>query len=902
MASKIWKRRRLALLTHLLGGGKLSTRQKDRRRVLLRLEELESRLTPSSMFSITGGSAVEPTGSGTASIQFTVTRSGGANSQVTIGYTTVDGSATANRDYLPTTGTVTFPAGATTEPIDVPIFDNGVYNNPNLTFSVELTGITNVQGPPATFGAQNNAVSTSSPVSVTVADVNGDGKPDLVVTYFFNDSVSVLLNTTAPGAATPTFAAPVNTSAGLYPNTAAVADVNGDGLPDLVVLNQGDGGGYVSVLLNTTANGVLSFAPPSSQSTFAIGSNPTSLAVADLNGDGAPDLVVSSGYATGTVTVLLNTTTKGATAPSFSASTYSVGAYPNSVAAADLNGDGKPDLVVANGGSGDVSVLANTTTAGVLSFAPPQTLAVGSIPVSVAVADLNGDGAPDLVVANYWDDTVSVLVNTTAPGSTTPTFASQTTFAVGSYPASVAVADLNGDGKPDIVVANSKYDNYSISVLLNTTTPGAAAPTFAPQATIATTPAPLSVVTADLNGDGAPDLVITASYGQGDPFVATLTNTTVLDVPQTITQPTAVGTIIESDPPPTVQFNAASETVDASTGVFSITVGLSAVSGADTTIPFTLSGTAVNGTDYIITTASPLVIPAGQTTGTISGTLFNDSSSNATKTLTFTLGTPTNATLGAATTNTLTIQDSSAVGILTLAPDGFQVTNNVPRVAVGVPFQQGGYFTDASNEPVTAVITWGDGSITTAPVVVANQVGRFVTNHVYTQQGSYPLSAVIEDGQGQIVAAGALSGPVQVVPDPFGPVNVVFGVPGQTVTQFVTDPSTGTIIEISLTVPAGDPAGGYLLVTQLIGAQPTGAYVTENIASFDIRQFDLPADATATVTLIVSGGLPTGTTGQLFFLDQANPANPMQQPFQGRRSSLTGRTCGSASISSPRPN
>ncbi len=107
------------------------------------------------------------------------------------------------------------------------------------------------------------------------------------------------------------------------------------------------------------------------------------------------------------------------------------------------------------------------------SFAPQQTFATGSQPILVTVADVNGDGLPDLIVANYGDNTVSVLVNTTAPGAITPSFATQQTFATGSSPLAVTVADINGDGKPDVISAN--VGDHTVSVLLNTTAPGSTA-------------------------------------------------------------------------------------------------------------------------------------------------------------------------------------------------------------------------------------------------------------------------------------------------------------------------------------------------------------------------------------------------------------------------------------------
>ena len=140
-------------------------------------------------------------------MDFTVTRSGNLTSQITVGYTTVAGTAQPNTDFTPTTGTTTIASGSATATIGIPIFNDGVYNNPGLTFSVELTGITNVVGPPVTLAAQTDFATGSQPVSVTAADLNGDGKPDLIVANVISNTVSVLLNTTAPGATTPSFAA-----------------------------------------------------------------------------------------------------------------------------------------------------------------------------------------------------------------------------------------------------------------------------------------------------------------------------------------------------------------------------------------------------------------------------------------------------------------------------------------------------------------------------------------------------------------------------------------------------------------------------------------------------------------------------------------------------------------------
>src|SRR5439155_26327119 len=141
------------------------------------------------------------------------------------------------------------------------------------------------------------------------------------------------------------------------------------------------------------------------------------------------------------------------------------------------------------------------------SFTPHQTFATRSNPSSVSVGDVKGDGKLDVAVANMTANCVSVLLNETANGSALPDFALQNTFDAGSLPFSMALADLNGDGKLDFAVANGSSNN--VSVLLNQTSPGNSTPSFDPQQTFATGSSPRTVVVGDVNGDGKPDLAVT---------------------------------------------------------------------------------------------------------------------------------------------------------------------------------------------------------------------------------------------------------------------------------------------------------------------------------------------------------------------------------------------------------
>ncbi|HWM64009.1 MAG TPA: FG-GAP-like repeat-containing protein [Solirubrobacterales bacterium] len=386
-----------------------------------------------------------------------------------------------------------------------------VFSNTGRAYVSVLMNTTAPGSASASFAPKQDFATGQNSNSLKATDINGDGRRDLVVATGVDDCVSVLLNTMAPGASTPSFAPhqcfPVQ---GINPRSVATADINDDGRPDLIVASQGIP--WVSVLLNTTAPGATtpSFAPQQVVPNLPSGFK-ESVTAADLNGDGKPDLVVTN-FGGAIVSVLFNTTPAGAGTASFSTPQNIKSAEFETlwwVTTTDVNGDGRPDLIVANNTvDGKVSVLLNATVAPMAaapSFAAEQSFAAGDAPSAVGSADLNGDGRPDLLVANEGEDTASVLLNTTAPGATTPSFAAEQSFATGDAPSAVGSTDLIGDGKPDLIAANEGED--TASVLLNTTAPGATTPSFAAEQSFATGDAPSAVGSTDLNGDGSPDLI-----------------------------------------------------------------------------------------------------------------------------------------------------------------------------------------------------------------------------------------------------------------------------------------------------------------------------------------------------------------------------------------------------------
>ncbi|BAY76729.1 hemolysin-type calcium-binding region [Nostoc linckia NIES-25] len=226
-------------------------------------------------------------------------------------------------------------------------------------------------------------------------------------------------------------------------------------------------------------------------SNFTVGTGPISIAVGDFNGDSNLDLVAANSTSN-KVSVLLGNGTGGFGA----ASNFTVGTSPQSVTVGDFNGDGNLDLVAANSTSNNVSVLLGNGTGG---FDIATNFSAGTNPQSVTVGDFNGDGNLDLAVTNRTTSKVSVLL-----GDGTGSFGNPTNFTVGTNPQSVTVADFNGDGNLDLAVANK--NSNKVSVLL-----GDGTGSFGTASNFTVGTGPQSVTVGDFNGDGKLDLV-TANY------------------------------------------------------------------------------------------------------------------------------------------------------------------------------------------------------------------------------------------------------------------------------------------------------------------------------------------------------------------------------------------------------
>jgi len=425
------------------------------------------------------------------------------------------------------------------------------------------------------FGAGDGTFPTSVryllgslPLYVLATDVDFDGNPDIVIgsghpdglapSLYDPDELSILF-----GNGDGTFYGPraIPVAAGSYTSSMAAGDFNGDGRPDIAltapdgatqVLLQQSGGGFQTATIASGGYGIVAkdfngdskldlvvAAGPSNSVLFAAGNgngtfqNPVTIATGlpsnsvdagDLNGDGKLDLVTASGSSF--VTVLLGNGNGTFQSPK----TVSGFANPVDAKLADLNGDGKLDMVVVNGATLDssgnsqpgagISILLGK---GDGTFQQPVTLSAGGLPTRAFIADVNRDGKPDILVvtedANTFTSEIAVFLNAGNGTFSAPA------FIVTLYGTDLAVADLNNDGSPDLLI--TRGTNINASYML-----GNGDGTFQPEVFLSVGQEAGSVLAADFNGDGKVDAAVAASFNPTTAdYVAVLTNVTAAGAP-----------------------------------------------------------------------------------------------------------------------------------------------------------------------------------------------------------------------------------------------------------------------------------------------------------------------------------------------------------------------------------
>ncbi len=368
------------------------------------------------------------------------------------------------------------------------------------------------------FGAPTGAATDlGNAAGSTFADVNGDGRLDAIVTMDGSYQVSVMLGAGGGfGPATAYDLGPLDgppVISGTSGGQVVTEDVNGDGRLDLIVSDQGQG--TVSLLLGTGAG---AFAPATTVRHDASGLPPHAVTVADVNGDGNADILVAGVTA---VTLMLGDGAGGFGAPG----SYEMGFGIEGLATADVNGDGRLDLIAAFGGdssngdfnNGGVSVRLGNGGTGfgpfVSHFESAVGYAAGQVPNAVISADVNRDGRADIIVANYLGHDVSVLLGNGLGG-----FNPANNYAANLAALAMAAADLDGDGKLDLAVSNVWGE---IDVLRGDGAGGFGAPTRVATGSetrsitgsVASDANLVALSAVDVNGDARPDLVATSRGG-----------------------------------------------------------------------------------------------------------------------------------------------------------------------------------------------------------------------------------------------------------------------------------------------------------------------------------------------------------------------------------------------------
>jgi hypothetical protein len=389
---------------------------------------------------------------------------------------------------------VVVPAGATYAPVTVTTNRLTAYSSQyfNTTFAS-----LNPQLSTASFGIAGNYGTGTYPMSVAIGDLNGDGKPELITGNAVGNSISIYKNSSS--VANIAFENKIDLPVGADPKRIAIGDLDGDGRPDLTIVNfNGGRESTISIYQNNSTGGSISFGPKTELST---GNGSLGLEIADLNGDGKPDVVITSGNS-GFFSILLNTTV-GTTITFAPKQDFTLLSHPGPLVLADLDKDGRTDIVTSNFSDNNISVYRNISTSGFLSLASRLDFAVGTNPGDVSAGDLDSDGKLDLILRTSGQ--FSFLKNNSSPGSIS--LASPQGFPLSAT--NVEVGDLNGDGKPDISAGLTlvQANTGKVSIFENLTA-GPGSLNLGTNVEFASGNYYTYVAIGDLDGDGRPEIAV----------------------------------------------------------------------------------------------------------------------------------------------------------------------------------------------------------------------------------------------------------------------------------------------------------------------------------------------------------------------------------------------------------
>jgi hypothetical protein len=396
---------------------------------------------------------------------------------------------------------VQVPVGATYQPISVNARNRVAFSDLPFVVTFESSRTIN-NGSFTGF----NLPAGDLPMNVSIGDMEGNGKLDFVALNHYDSTVGVYLNgSTNFTLEAEYFAPPRIYPTGPLPYHMALADMDGAGGLDIVTANRANN--TISLLRNTPA-GVFALSAPMN---FPVGQTPVGVAAGDLDLDGRVDLVVAN-YDGDSITILRQVSNPFAnvTVMPFQVLEIPVGNGPHNVVIGDIDGDSRPDIAVANYDGNSMTVLRNRTTGpgiGPDSFAPGVHFSPGGN--CIAFGDLDGDGRGDLAIAEWHSQVLALYRNVSSPG--TIALSEPATFAIGNNPYTIAMSDLDGDARVDLALVG-QLPSF-MCIFKNQATPGVLnASSFAPRVDFPSGWNAVGLSAGDLDGDGRPDLVFANAY------------------------------------------------------------------------------------------------------------------------------------------------------------------------------------------------------------------------------------------------------------------------------------------------------------------------------------------------------------------------------------------------------
>lgn len=383
------------------------------------------------------------------------------------------------------------PASATYAPVTVTAIGRSASSS--RAFSTTFPG--NRTFGPTSFDRRLDYASVSlGPGRLAVGDMDGDGRSDLVIAEYQGNACAVLRNfTSSDSLDLGSFIAVCDEQTGYLPVSVAIADIDGDGLLDIVLGHQFSP--FVSIFRNISLPGTMLF-----EDRIDIPASPgfLSVAVADIDGDGRPDLAVAN-RERNTIVIFPNAGEPGHIVFS-PAILVGSGEGPVQIVSADLDNDGRYDIMFGNHASASVSCLRNLSSPGSFAFASPVSVQVAQGPSSIAVGDLNEDGILDLVATSPADSILSIVAGSSTPGSIS--FSAPSGIPVSPETRSAALADVDGDGRVDVTTVGSLVD--SVTVYRNVSQGETLL--FDPPTGFCLGSPSLGILVADLTGNGKPEL------------------------------------------------------------------------------------------------------------------------------------------------------------------------------------------------------------------------------------------------------------------------------------------------------------------------------------------------------------------------------------------------------------